>query len=89
MYVFWFFWKDVYYSFASFFKPRYCNSLELQQGNLVKKTAIYIADHANEYCDIQGRQPNSVAAAAIYLACLVLCENQNKKSNFLKFIHIY
>jgi len=62
-----------------FLKPRFCNELELQQEQLIRKTAIYIAERANEICDIQGRQPSSIAAASIYLACMAVCEKKTKK----------
>lgn len=45
----------------------------------VRNTAIYIAEQAKEICDIQGRKPSSVAGASIYLACLALNENVNRK----------
>ena len=45
----------------------------------IQKTAIHIAERADEVCDIQGRAPSSVAGAAIYLACLAAGEEQTKK----------
>jgi transcription initiation factor TFIIIB Brf1 subunit/transcription initiation factor TFIIB len=46
---------------------------------LIRKTAIHIAERANEICDIQGRAPTSVAGTSIYLACLAACEKITKK----------
>lgn len=45
----------------------------------MRKIAIHIIDRAQELCDIQGRAPSSVAATAIYMACLATRENKSKK----------
>jgi transcription initiation factor TFIIB len=45
----------------------------------IQKTAIHIAQRADEICNIQGRAPSSIAGAAIYLACLAAGEEQTKK----------
>lgn len=60
--------------------PRFCNQLSLNNERLVIKTAIHIADRANELCDIQGRKPGSIASAAIYLACQATGECKTKKN---------
>ncbi len=60
-------------------QPRFCNELQLEQERLIIKTSIHIAERANELCDIQGRQPSSIAGAAIYLACLAARQNKTKK----------
>ena len=63
------------------FQPRFCSRLVLEQSNLVRKTAMQIAERAKEICDIQGRKPSSIAGASIYLACLALNENITRKGN--------
>jgi transcription initiation factor TFIIIB Brf1 subunit/transcription initiation factor TFIIB len=70
----------VFFSIIIFLlKPRFCNQLDLKQELLVRKTAIHIAERANEVCDIQGRAPSSIASAAIYMACLACAEKKTKK----------
>ncbi|CAF0904348.1 unnamed protein product [Rotaria sordida] len=59
--------------------PRFCNQLQLEQEILIRKTAIHIAERANEVCNIQGRAPSSIASAAIYMACLAAREKITKK----------
>ncbi|CAF2431892.1 unnamed protein product [Rotaria sp. Silwood2] len=59
--------------------PRFCNQLQLEQENLIRKTAIHIVERANEVCNIQGRAPSSIASAAIYMACLAASEQITKK----------
>jgi len=59
--------------------PRFCNQLELQQENLIQKTAVYISERAKEVCDIQSRAPDSIAGAAIYMACAAAGERKPMK----------
>lgn len=59
--------------------PRFCNTLELRQGNLIPKTAIHIAERAKELCDIQSRAPDSIAGASIYMACAAAGERKQMK----------
>lgn len=59
--------------------PRFCNQLELRQENLIPKTAIHIAERAKEICDIQSRAPDSIAGAAIYMACAATGEKKPMK----------
>lgn len=68
-----------------FLQPRFCNQLDLNNQNLVRKTAIHIADRANELCNIQGRKPSSIASAAIYFACQAAGENKTKKGRRKSF----
>jgi transcription initiation factor TFIIB len=49
--------------------PRFCQRIELDKLNIIQKTAIHIAERAKEVCDIQSRAPDSIAGAAIYMAC--------------------
>jgi len=49
--------------------PRFCNQLDLKNERLVQRTALHIANSADKFCDVQGRKPDSIASAAIYLAC--------------------
>ena len=49
--------------------PRFCSRLSLEREMHIRKTAIHIAERANELCDIQSRAPDSIAGAAIYMAC--------------------
>ncbi len=62
-----------------FLKPRFCNQLELKQENLIQKTAVYVAERAKEVCDIQSRAPDSIAGAAIYMACAAAGERKPMK----------
>jgi transcription initiation factor TFIIIB Brf1 subunit/transcription initiation factor TFIIB len=71
--------KSFFLNLYFFFKPRFCNQLELEEEILIRKTAIHIAERANEICNIQGRAPSSVAGASIYMACLAACEKKTKK----------
>jgi transcription initiation factor TFIIIB Brf1 subunit/transcription initiation factor TFIIB len=93
-------WWYVYF-FLTFFsrlslfsKPRFCNNLELRQGNLIQKTAIFIAERAKEVCDIQSRAPESIASASIYMACAAAGERKAMKGkrflliNNKKIFHI-
>lgn len=49
--------------------PRFCTDLQLENRYPIQKTAIHIAETAKNICDIQSRAPDSIAAAAIYMAC--------------------
>jgi transcription initiation factor TFIIIB Brf1 subunit/transcription initiation factor TFIIB len=51
----------------------------LAEKRIIQKTAIHIAEHAKDICDIQGRKPSTIAGASIYLACLAARENVSKK----------
>ncbi|CAF1210604.1 unnamed protein product [Adineta steineri] len=59
--------------------PRFCSRLQLEEVNLIRKTAIYIVEQAKELCDIQSRAPDSVAGAAIYMACAAVNDRQPLK----------
>ncbi|CAF3431177.1 unnamed protein product [Rotaria sp. Silwood1] len=61
--------------------PRFCNQLELEldQKNLIRKTAVHIAERAKEVCDIQSRAPDSIAGASIYMACAAVGEKKLMK----------
>jgi transcription initiation factor TFIIIB Brf1 subunit/transcription initiation factor TFIIB len=60
-------------------KPRFRKNLQLEQGMIIEKTAIHIAEQAKQICDIEGRKPSSIAGASIYLACMATRENVSKK----------
>lgn len=59
--------------------PRFCNQLELKNENIIQKTAVLIAERAKEICDIQSRSPDSIAGAAIYMACAAVGEKKQMK----------
>ncbi|UJR26713.1 hypothetical protein I4U23_008028 [Adineta vaga] len=59
--------------------PGFCNQLGLDQNFLLRKTAVHIANCANELGNVQGRAPRSIAAAAIYMACSALDIKKSKK----------
>ena len=74
--------------FRILFKPRFCNQLELlqQQVNPIQKAAIHISERAKELCDIQSRAPDSIAGAAIYMACAAAGERKSMKGKYLFLI---
>ena len=57
--------------------PRFCDRLDLVREMHIRKTAVHIAERANELCDIQSRGPDSIAGAAIYMACAAAGERQS------------
>ncbi|CAF1060021.1 unnamed protein product [Adineta steineri] len=59
--------------------PRFCSRLQLDELNLIKKTAIHIAEQAKELCVIQGCAPDSIAGASIYMACAAANDRQPLK----------
>ena len=56
--------------------PRFCSRLNLVHEIHIRKAAVHIAERANELCDIQSRGPDSIAGAAIYMACAAAGERQ-------------
>lgn len=50
--------------------------------NTIQKAAIHIAERAKEVCDIQSRAPDSIAGAAIYMACAAAGERKQMKGAF-------
>lgn len=56
-----------YYHTISKKKDRFCSKLNLPKE--VKKLANYIVNKVNDIPTLTGRSPNSLAAAAIFLAC--------------------
>jgi len=65
-----------FYIFASL-KDRFCSKLNLPKE--VRKLADFIVNKVNDFPTLLGRSPNSIAAAAIYLAA-DLSGNGNKRS---------
>ena len=58
--------------------------MELKQENLIQKTAVYVAERAKEHCDIQSRSPDSIASAAIYMACAAAGEKKQMKGKIVE-----
>ena len=58
-------------------KDRFCSKLNLPKE--VRKLADFIVNKVNDFPTLLGRSPNSIAAAAIYLAA-DLTGNGNKRS---------
>ena len=52
----------------------------------IQKAAIHIAERAKDLCDIQSRAPDSIAGAAIYMACAAAGERKQMKGEFSQFL---
>jgi hypothetical protein len=53
--------------------------LDFRQEIIIQKAAIHVAERAKELCDIQSRAPDSIAGAAIYMACAAAGEKKPMK----------
>jgi transcription initiation factor TFIIIB Brf1 subunit/transcription initiation factor TFIIB len=58
--------------------------LSLQQEHAIQRIAIFVAERAKELCPIQGRAPDSIAGAAIYMACAAAGEKKPMKGNVIR-----
>ena len=45
----------------------------------MQKAAIHIVERAKEICNVQSRAPDSIAGAAIYMACAAAGEKKSMK----------
>ncbi|CAF0837580.1 unnamed protein product [Didymodactylos carnosus] len=59
--------------------PRFCNHLQFVNETLIQRTAIFIAEKAKEICDVQSRNPTSIAAASIFMAAVAGGERKTMK----------
>lgn len=46
---------------------------------LIQRAAVHIVERAKELCNIQGRAPDSIAGAAIFMACCAAGEKKTMK----------
>lgn len=59
--------------------PRFCSQLDLLQQSTIQRAAIHIVERAKEICNIQSRAPDSVAGAAIFMACAAAGQKKSMK----------
>lgn len=59
--------------------PRFCNQLDLNQQSIIQKAAIHIVERAKDICNVQSRAPDSIAGAAIFMACAAAGEKKSMK----------